>query len=165
MAGACCKHYVANSYARPLATTLAMLAHRRRGVAAWRERRSGTASTTTARASTRPCRCATWSTATCPRSRRAWSAAKSQASCAAVRRDTRLFPPRVVVFNSSCCVAYACFADNSVNGVPNCASDWLIKDVARGEWGFEGCKRLVGIQLASPARASLGLSLRRCAQT
>jgi hypothetical protein len=30
--------------------------------------------------------------------------------------------------------------DNSINGVPNCASEWLIKDVARGEWGFgKGC--------------------------
>lgn len=26
--------------------------------------------------------------------------------------------------------------DNSVNGVPNCASEWLIKHIARGEWGF-----------------------------
>jgi beta-glucosidase-like glycosyl hydrolase len=27
---------------------------------------------------------------------------------------------------------------NAVNGVPSCASDWLLKDVARGEWGFDG---------------------------
>ena len=27
---------------------------------------------------------------------------------------------------------------NSVNGVPSCANDWLLKDVARGEWGFDG---------------------------
>ena len=73
-----------------------------------------------------------------------------------------------LVSNSTSSLSDVCMpADNSVNGVPNCASDWLIKDVARGEWGFEGCKRLVGtgIQLASPARVSLGLSLRRCVQT
>lgn len=28
---------------------------------------------------------------------------------------------------------------NAVNGVPSCANDWLLKDVARGEWGFDGC--------------------------
>ena len=28
---------------------------------------------------------------------------------------------------------------NSVNGVPSCANDWLLKEVARGEWGFDGC--------------------------
>ena len=28
---------------------------------------------------------------------------------------------------------------NSVNGVPSCANDWLIKEIARGEWGFDGC--------------------------
>eukprot|EP00729_Bicosta_minor_P001353 gene1353-22714_t len=27
---------------------------------------------------------------------------------------------------------------NSVNGVPSCANDWLLKDIARGEWGFDG---------------------------
>jgi len=27
---------------------------------------------------------------------------------------------------------------NAVNGVPTCANDWLLKDIARGEWGFEG---------------------------
>ena len=27
---------------------------------------------------------------------------------------------------------------NSVNGVPSCANDWLLKTVARGEWGFDG---------------------------
>lgn len=27
---------------------------------------------------------------------------------------------------------------NSVNGVPSCANSWLLKDVARGEWGFDG---------------------------
>jgi pre-mRNA-splicing factor SYF2/beta-D-xylosidase 4 len=27
---------------------------------------------------------------------------------------------------------------NSVNGVPSCANDWLLKDVARGEWSFDG---------------------------
>ena len=26
--------------------------------------------------------------------------------------------------------------DNAVNGVPSCASDWLLADVARGEWDF-----------------------------
>ena len=26
----------------------------------------------------------------------------------------------------------------SVNGVPSCANEWLLKDVARGEWGFDG---------------------------
>ena len=27
---------------------------------------------------------------------------------------------------------------NAVNGKPSCANDWLLTDVARGEWGFEG---------------------------
>jgi beta-D-xylosidase 4 len=27
---------------------------------------------------------------------------------------------------------------NAVNGKPSCANDWLLKDVARGEWGFDG---------------------------
>ena len=27
---------------------------------------------------------------------------------------------------------------NAVNGVPSCANDWLLKTVARGEWGFDG---------------------------
>lgn len=27
---------------------------------------------------------------------------------------------------------------NAVNGVPSCANDWLLKDTARGEWGFDG---------------------------
>lgn len=27
---------------------------------------------------------------------------------------------------------------NAVNGVPSCASDWLLTTVARGEWGFDG---------------------------
>lgn len=27
---------------------------------------------------------------------------------------------------------------NAINGVPSCANDWLLKDVARGEWGFDG---------------------------
>jgi beta-glucosidase-like glycosyl hydrolase len=25
-----------------------------------------------------------------------------------------------------------------MNGVPSCANDWLLKDTARGEWGFDG---------------------------
>ena len=28
--------------------------------------------------------------------------------------------------------------DNALNGIPTCANDWLLKDVARGEWGFDG---------------------------
>lgn len=31
-------------------------------------------------------------------------------------------------------------ADNAVNGNPSCANEWLLKDVARDEWGFDGCK-------------------------
>ena len=27
---------------------------------------------------------------------------------------------------------------NAVNGVPSCANDWLLTDIARGEWGFDG---------------------------
>lgn len=27
---------------------------------------------------------------------------------------------------------------NAVNGEPSCANDWLLKDTARGEWGFDG---------------------------
>lgn len=27
---------------------------------------------------------------------------------------------------------------NAVNGVPSCANDWLLKEVARGDWGFDG---------------------------
>ena len=27
---------------------------------------------------------------------------------------------------------------NSVNGIPACANEWLLKTVARGEWGFDG---------------------------
>merc|ERR1719375_1355451 len=27
---------------------------------------------------------------------------------------------------------------NSVNGVPSCANDWLLEDVARKNWGFDG---------------------------
>ena len=29
-------------------------------------------------------------------------------------------------------------ADNAINGVPTCASDWLLQDVARDAWGFDG---------------------------
>ena len=29
-------------------------------------------------------------------------------------------------------------ADNALNGVPTCANDWLLKDVARGQWEFDG---------------------------
>ena len=28
---------------------------------------------------------------------------------------------------------------NAVNGVPSCANDWLLDDVARRQWGFDGC--------------------------
>ena len=27
---------------------------------------------------------------------------------------------------------------NAVNGVPSCANDWLLKTVARENWGFDG---------------------------
>lgn len=27
---------------------------------------------------------------------------------------------------------------NAVNGIPNCASDYLNNQIARGQWGFEG---------------------------
>ena len=27
---------------------------------------------------------------------------------------------------------------NSINGVPSCASPWLLDEVARGDWGFDG---------------------------
>jgi beta-glucosidase-like glycosyl hydrolase len=27
---------------------------------------------------------------------------------------------------------------NAINGDPACANDWLLKDTARGEWGFDG---------------------------
>ena len=27
---------------------------------------------------------------------------------------------------------------NAVNGVPTCADDWLLRTIARGEWGFDG---------------------------
>ena len=40
---------------------------------------------------------------------------------------------------------------NAVNGVPSCANDWLLNEVAREEWGFDGygkmrfhCRLLVG---------------------
>ena len=38
------------------------------------------------------------------------------------------------------CRAHGCLRSgyDAVNGVPSCANDWLLKDVARGEWGFEG---------------------------
>ncbi len=29
-------------------------------------------------------------------------------------------------------------AYNKVNGIPACANDWLLNDVLRKEWGFEG---------------------------
>ena len=29
---------------------------------------------------------------------------------------------------------------NSVNGVPTCADSWLLQEVARDAWGFDGCK-------------------------
>lgn len=29
---------------------------------------------------------------------------------------------------------------NAVNGVPSCANEWLLSDLARSEWGFEGCE-------------------------
>jgi len=28
---------------------------------------------------------------------------------------------------------------NAVNGVPSCANDWLLNDVLRGAWEFDGC--------------------------
>ena len=31
-----------------------------------------------------------------------------------------------------------CCTDNAVNGVPSCANDWLLTEVAREEWGFDG---------------------------
>lgn len=27
---------------------------------------------------------------------------------------------------------------NAVNGVPSCANDWLLKTIARENWGFDG---------------------------
>ena len=27
---------------------------------------------------------------------------------------------------------------NAINGVPSCASPWLLDEVARGDWGFDG---------------------------
>jgi beta-D-xylosidase 4 len=35
-------------------------------------------------------------------------------------------------------VTAATAADNAVNGVPSCANDWLLNEVARDEWGFDG---------------------------
>ena len=28
---------------------------------------------------------------------------------------------------------------NSINGVPSCANPWLLDEVARQDWGFDGC--------------------------
>ena len=36
---------------------------------------------------------------------------------------------------------------NSLNGVPTCANDWLLKDLARESWGFQG--RLCSILFSS----------------
>lgn len=30
---------------------------------------------------------------------------------------------------------------NAVNGVPSCANHWLLTEVARDEWGFDGYVR------------------------
>ena len=30
---------------------------------------------------------------------------------------------------------------NAVNGVHSCANSWLLKEVARESWGFDGCTR------------------------
>ena len=30
---------------------------------------------------------------------------------------------------------------NEVNGVPACANDWMLNQVARQDWGFSGCER------------------------
>ena len=30
---------------------------------------------------------------------------------------------------------------NAVNGVHSCANSWLLKDVARESWGFDGCQQ------------------------
>ena len=37
----------------------------------------------------------------------------------------------------ACSRAYS-YADNSVNGKPTCADDWLLTTVARDNWHFEG---------------------------
>ena len=29
---------------------------------------------------------------------------------------------------------------NEVNGVPACANDWMLNQVARQDWGFSGCE-------------------------
>lgn len=46
------------------------------------------------------------------------------------------FPPFQAAFEAGALATMASF--NDVNGIPAHANSWLLKDILRGEWGFEG---------------------------
>jgi len=50
--------------------------------------------------------------------------------------DSYMYPFQVCVEKGQ--VSSLMCSYNAVNGVPSCANDWLLNDVAREEWGFEG---------------------------
>ena len=31
---------------------------------------------------------------------------------------------------------------NAINGIPACANNWLLEDVARGQWEFDGYSKI-----------------------
>lgn len=51
-------------------------------------------------------------------------------------RDTFLFPFREVIRKGNALSVMASY--NEIDGVPSHANAWLLRDVLRGEWGFEG---------------------------
>jgi len=53
-----------------------------------------------------------------------------------VLRDTFLFPFKEVIKKANVMSVMASY--NEIDGVPSHANRWLLRDVLRGEWGFEG---------------------------
>ena len=53
-----------------------------------------------------------------------------------VLRDTFLFPFKEVIRKANVMSVMASY--NEIDGVPSHANRWLLRDVLRGEWGFEG---------------------------
>ena len=53
-----------------------------------------------------------------------------------------MFDPRLLASCLTC-------IDNSINGKPACANSWMLQDVARDAWGFDGCACVSPCSLSS----------------